>query len=210
MDYNTHRSKMRMPEYGRNIHLMVEYCKDIADREERLACAEYIVSIMKQQHPVAKQEQANHEERMWDHLAIMSNFELDIDYPVDISRAEKVSERPNPLPIPKRHIPVRHYGNLVIKTLEHVCTMEDGPERDELLRLVANQMKRDLMTYGNAAPDNDRVISDIANFTDGKVQIDPAKFKFDFIMPERKRDKEKDKDKSKTKTKNKNANRNRG
>ncbi len=64
--------------------------------------------------------------------------------------------------------------------------MEPGEERDELTRLVANQMKRDLMMYGNASPDNERVISDIARFTDGVIQIDPSTFTFEFIVVDKK------------------------
>lgn len=186
MDYNTHRSKMRMPEYGRSIHQMVEHCKTIGNRAERQRCAESIVETMKMLHPDIRL-QTDYRQRLWDHLAIMSNFELDIDYPCDVSNALKATERPAPMALPKRHIPVRHYGNLVFKSLDHVRKMEQGPERDELLRLVANHMKRDLMTYGNAAPDNDRVISDIAQYTDGEIQIDPDKFKFDFIVVDSKR-----------------------
>lgn len=184
MDYNTHRSKMRMPEYGRSIHLMVEHCKKIENRAERQACAETIINTMKMLRPDIRL-QTDYKQRLWDHLAIMSNFELDIDYPYDVTNAKRASERPDPLPIVKRRIPVRHYGNLVFSTLDYICNMRPGPERDELVRLVANQMKRDLMTYGNASPDNDRVISDIANFTDGKIQIDPENFKFDYIAVER-------------------------
>lgn len=64
--------------------------------------------------------------------------------------------------------------------------MPEGKERDELTRLVANQMKRDLVMYGNASPDNDRIISDIAKFTDGLIQIDPKKFTFEFIVIDKK------------------------
>lgn len=185
MDYNTHRSKMRMPEYGRSIHLMIEHCKQIENRQLRQQCAETIVETMKRLHPDIKQ-QTDYKQRLWDHLAIMSDFQLDIDYPYDVTNAQKVSQRPNPVSIPKRRIPVRHYGNLVFRTLDYICEMEQGPEREALLSLVANQMKRDLMMYGNAAPDNDRIISDIAQFTDGKIQIDPETFKFDYIPAIRK------------------------
>ena len=116
----------------------------------------------------------------------MSDFKLDIDYPYDVTTAEKIAERPSPLAYPKRNIPVRHYGSLVFHTLNHLKTMEPGEERDELTRLVANQMKRDLMMYGNASPDNERVISDIARFTDGVIQIDPSTFTFEFIVVDKK------------------------
>lgn len=195
MDYNTHRQKMRMPEYGRSVHLMVEHCKQLPDRAARQAGAEKIVETMKNLHPDITLH-PDYKQRLWDHLAIMANFELDIDYPYAITSAEKLEQRPQSVVIKKHRIPVRHYGNLVFETLNHICTMENGPKRDELVRLVANQMKRDLIMYGNSGPDNERIISDIAQFTDGKIQIDPQKFKFDYIVTERKQPAN-DKDKKK-------------
>ncbi len=185
LDYNTQREKLRMPEYGRSIHQMVEYCIGIEDRAERQLCAENIVYAMELLNPSLR-HQADYKQKLWDHLAIMSDFKLDIDYPYDITTAEKIAERPSPLAYPKRSIPVRHYGSLVFHTLNHLKTMEPGEERDELTRLVANQMKRDLMMYGNASPDNERVISDIARFTDGVIQIDPSTFTFEFIVVDKK------------------------
>ena len=35
MEYNTNRTKLLMPEYGRNIQQMVEYCKSLPSKEER-------------------------------------------------------------------------------------------------------------------------------------------------------------------------------
>lgn len=174
-----------MPEYGRSVHVMVEHCKQLTNRAERQACAESIVETMRLLHPDIRLH-PDYKQRLWNHLAIMANFELDIDYPFDVSNAARITERPQPLVIPRRNIPVRHYGSLVFRMLDYICKMPVGPERDELVRLVANHMKRDLMMYGNAAPDNDRIISDIANFTDGQVQIDPEKFRFEYIQVERK------------------------
>lgn len=195
MDYNTQRSKLRLPEYGRSIHLLVEHCKNIEDRRERQACAEGIIEAMARLMP-EQQKQPSFKMKLWDHLAIMANFELDIDYPFDVATAEAVYSRPEPLPYPKRRIPVRHYGNLVYQTIEHIRTMPQGPERDELTRLLANQMKRDIVLYGNANPDNDRVFSDIAHLSDGDIQIDPDKMKLDFItLGGKRQDKQKPKKK---------------
>ncbi len=185
MDYNTQREKLRMPEYGRSIHLMVEHCVALPDRAQRQACAEKIVKIMELMFPALRQL-PDYKHRLWDHLAIISNFRLDIDYPYEVTTADKIQRRPEPLPYPKHRIPVRHYGNLVFETLEHIKSLPEGKERDELTRLVANQMKRDLVMYGNASPDNERIISDIAKFTDGLIQIDPKKFTFEFIVIDKK------------------------
>ena len=180
LDYNTSRSKLRMPEYGRCIHLMVEHCVALESKEERQQCAQSIIDAMARMKPEIK-NQPDYVNKLWDHLAIISNFKLDIDYPCDVTTAEKIAEKPNPIPYPAQRIPVRHYGALVFRTLEHLKGMAPGPERDELTRLVANQMKRDIDTYGNAAPDNERVISDIRYFTDGVIEIDPTKFVFEYI-----------------------------
>lgn len=180
MDYNTERRKMRMPEYGRNIHQMVEHCVLIKDRAERQQCAESIVVTMEKMNPDVRQ-QTDYKQKLWEHLAIMSNFELDVDYPYEITTSEEIAKRPDPLPYPKHRIPVRHYGDLVFQILDHLPQMEPGAERDELTRLVANQMKRDLIQYGSSAPDNERIIGDIAYFTNGVIQIDPEKFKFEFL-----------------------------
>lgn len=181
LDYNTQREKLIIPEYGREIQNMVDYAMTIPDRNERQHCAESIVAIMNHMFPQNK-ESENHEQKLWDHLALMSNFKLDIDWPFDISQAEHILEKPEPMPYPMRDIPVRHYGNMVFELFEKLKTMEPGPERDELTRLTANQMKRNLAQWSHSSSSNEeRVASDLARFTDGKIQLDIDTFKFEKI-----------------------------
>ena len=80
-----------------------------------------------------------------------------------------------------KRIPVRHYGSMMFEMFEKLKTMEDGEERDELIRLAANQMKRDLVQWGHGTSDDEKVATDLARFTDGKVQLDLDSFKFDKI-----------------------------
>jgi hypothetical protein len=61
--------------------------------------------------------------------------------------------------------------------------MPEGPERDELVRQTANQMKRDLMAWGNGSVDDERVADDLARFTDGIIQLDLSMFQFDSMQP---------------------------
>ena len=181
LDYNTQREKLIIPEYGREIQNMVDYAMTVPDRNERQHCAESIVAIMNHMFPQNK-ESENHEQKLWDHLALMSNFKLDIDWPFDISQAEHILEKPEPMPYPMRDIPVRHYGNMVFELFEKLKTMEPGPERDELTRLTANQMKRNLAQWSHSSSSNEeRVASDLARFTDGKIQLDIDTFKFEKI-----------------------------
>ena len=144
MDYNTQREKLMMPEYGREIQQMVDHAITISDRTERQHCAETIIAIMDRMFPQGKQS-PDYKNKLWDHLALMSNFQLDIDWPFDVNQAKKIADKPRPIGYPMTKIPVRHYGNMMFEVFDKLKTMEPGEERDELARITANQMKRCLM-----------------------------------------------------------------
>lgn len=178
LDYNTRRERLILPEYGREVQSMVDYAMTIEDRDERRICAENIVAIMEKMSP-QNRENPEYKRKLWDHLAIMSRFSLDIDYPYDISDARKIASAPEPVAYPMTRIPVRHYGKLVFDILEKLKTMEPGKERDELTRVIANRMKRNLHQWGHGSADDDRVIEDIEHYTDGAVKIEPGTLKME-------------------------------
>jgi hypothetical protein len=169
-----------MPEYGREIQKMVDYAIELPSREERLKCAHSIVRMMLTKVPQIR-DNANYEQTLWDHLYLMSGKQLDIDWPFDVSSAEKIHSKPQPVPLPQKRIRLRHYGKLVEELLEKLKTMPNGPERDELVRQTANQMKRDLMTWGHGSADDEKVADDMARLTDGAVQLDLNRFKFEKV-----------------------------
>ncbi|SFG35781.1 DUF4290 domain-containing protein [Prevotella sp. KH2C16] len=182
LDYNTQREKLVLPEYGRELQNMVNYCTGLEDKEERQRCAETIIAIMSRMFP-QNRENGDLKQKLWDNLAIMSDFKLDIDWPVDISGAKVISKKPAPMEYPMAQIPVKHYGKMIFELFEKLKTMEPGEERDELIALTANQMKRNLYQWSHGSADNEKVASDLANYTDGKVQLDLDNFTFDKIAP---------------------------
>ncbi len=182
LDYNTQRKKLTLPEYGREIHEMVAYCVNLPTKEERQKCAEAIISIMAKMNTQGF-ECKDYLQKLWDHLALMADFKLDIDYPYDISHAKSINSKPAPLTYPMSKIPIRHYGKMMFKLFDKLKTMEEGEEKRELVRLVANQMKRCLIQWGHGSSDDEKVASDLSRFTDGAVQLDLTTFKFDPINP---------------------------
>ena len=86
LDYNTQREKLVMPEYGREIQKMVDYAVALPDKEERQRCAESIIEVMARMTPQGH-DSVDYEQKLWDHLAIISGFKLDIDWPHDVSGA---------------------------------------------------------------------------------------------------------------------------
>lgn len=193
LDYNTQREKLVLPEYGREVQSMVDYAVALPTKAERQSCANAIIAIMRRMFSQSADAEG-FERKLWDHLAMMSNFKLDIDYPFDVTEAKTILSKPEPMTYPMNNIPVRHYGKMMFELFDKLKTMPEGPDRDALVRMVANQMKRDLMVWGHGSSDDEKVASDLAYFTDGKVQLDLDKFKFAKIEVkenERKRGKKK-------------------
>ena len=180
LDYNTQREKLALPEYGREIQRMVDHAKTLPDKKERQRCAQTIVAIMDRMFPQNRQN-ADYKHKLWDHLALMSNFELDIDWPYDIHQAADITTRPEPMPYPMKDIAVRHYGYMVFELFDKLKQMPPGKERDELARVTANQMKRNLMLWSHGSSDDEKVASDLARFTDGKIQLNLSTFKFEKV-----------------------------
>ena len=180
LDYNTQRDRIKLNEYGREIQQMVDYCVSIPDREERQVCAEAIIDTMRKMNP-SDQNINDRMQTLWDHLALMSDFKLDIDYPVEITTAEQMASKPEPVAYPNTRIPVRHYGRALFELFETLKTMEPGEERDTLVRMTANQMKRCLLLWGHGNGDDEKVADDLARFTDGLIQLDLDSFRFDRI-----------------------------
>ena len=178
LDYNTQREKLLMPEYGREIQKMVEHACSLPDKAERLKCARTIVRLMENKNPQV-QDSMNAEQTLWDHLYLMSHKQLDIDWPFDVSAAEKILSKPQPMEHPSGGARMRHYGRLIEQLFEQLKTMPAGEKRDELVRLTANQMKRNLATWGHGSMDDEKVADDLARFTDGKIQLDLQTFRFD-------------------------------
>lgn len=181
LDYNTQREKLVMPEYGREIQKMVDHAVSLPDKEERQRCANAIIRLMENKNTQIH-ESADYQQTLWDHLYLMSHKQLDIDWPFDVSEAEKILSKPQPMEHPTGGARMRHYGRLVEQLLDQLKTMPEGAERDELVRLTANQMKRDLATWGHGSADDEKVADDLARFTDGKIQIDLSTFRFERLV----------------------------
>ncbi|MBO6216321.1 MAG: DUF4290 domain-containing protein [Prevotella sp.] len=180
LDYNTQREKLVLPEYGRDIQKMVDHAMTLPTKEERQQCAESIVAIMGRMYP-QNGDRKMREQKLWDHLALMSNFQLDIDYPYDVSEAKNITTKPAPMGYPMHDIPVRHYGSMVFELFQKLKTMEPGEERDALVCLTANQMKRSLLQWSRGSADDAKVAADLAHYTDGVIQLDLSTFKFEKI-----------------------------
>lgn len=177
MEYNTTLNRLKMSEYGRCVQQMVDYCMTISDREERFLCARTIIDVMEKM--IDEDEDTEETQlKLWNHLAQISEYKLDIDYPVKIERHNDDDSKRQPLPYPKTNIIRRNYGHIIESFTEAIKDIEDEDERMQLAGLVANQMKRDLGNWNVDAMSDDKVADDMARYTDGRVLLDPTNFMF--------------------------------
>ena len=170
--YNTGMPQLPLPEYGRNIQNMVDYCVEIPDKEERTICAYAIVGVMRTLFPQNVGENGDMK-KLWDHLNIMARFELDIDFPCEVVTAENVHPRPERIAYEKSPIRNRQYGRSLENIVKIVAMMEDSAGRDRLISMIAHQMKKLLLTHNPDGVDNARILRDLYNYSDGKIVLDP-------------------------------------
>ncbi|MDE6380332.1 MAG: DUF4290 domain-containing protein [Muribaculaceae bacterium] len=172
--YNTGMEPLLLAEYGRNIQNLVDYCLSIEDREERTRCAYAIADIMTILFPALKKD-PNDRKKIWDHINIMSRFELDIDFPVPVIQAEEANPIPEPVPYSNsRDIIFRYYGKHIQEMVRTVADMEDSEERYNLIGVIANHMKKLMLAHNKEAVSDLKVFNDLRFISDGKIDLMPG------------------------------------
>lgn len=164
---------MPLPEYGRSIQNMVDHALTIEDRAERQRCANTIVNIMGGMFPHLR-DVPDFKHKLWDHLAIMSDFKLDIDYPFEIIRKDNLEVKPEPIPYPRTRIKYRHYGRTLEVLIEKACEMPEGDEKQNLIALICNHMKKDYMAWNKDTVDDSKIDDDLRELSEGRLQMTEA------------------------------------
>ncbi len=174
LSYNTSREDMVIPEYGRNVQSMISVAKSIEDKEERNRCAQAIIKVMGQLNPHLRDvEDFNH--KLWAHLFVMSNFELDVDSPYPIPSKESFTSKPQLLDYPQRRIKYGHYGKIAEDWIEAASKMEDGEEKDALTLRLANMLKASYLIWNKDAVENRVIIKNLEEMSNGKLTLSEDK-----------------------------------
>ena len=170
MEYNSGRDQMRIPEYGRNIQKMIAHARTIADREDRNRAVQAIIRVMGQVNPfLRQQEDLNH--KLWDHLFIIADFNLDVDSPYPIPSKEKLFERPDKMPYTEGLIRYRHYGRIVEQMVLKVSEVQDDEARLQMGIEVANVMKRQYLMWNRDSVSDTMIIKDLVELSKGRIRV---------------------------------------
>ena len=168
--YNTERVRLYIPEYGRNVQKMVDYLKTIEDREKRNEQARAVIKVMEIINP-AVHLQDNYEQKLWDHLHIISGFSLDVDSPYPAPAPESLNDRPRMVPINKKPVKATHYGRNIENIIELIAETEDGESKTAMIRALGVYMRQQYLIWNKDTVSDETILQDIVRLSDNRIQI---------------------------------------
>ncbi|MBB1543038.1 MAG: DUF4290 domain-containing protein [Flavobacteriaceae bacterium] len=170
MEYNTNRTKLLMPEYGRNIQQMVEYCKSLPSKEERNEVAKTIVEFMGQRNPHLRDEE-NYKHKLWDHLYILADYDLDVDAPYPFPTKEELAQKPNRMDYPSFDNEYKFYGKSILQLIDKAIELEEGEEKDVLIQVIANNMKKSYNVYNKEHVQDEVIFRHLKELSQDKLDL---------------------------------------
>ena len=168
--YNTERVILHIPEYGRNVQKMVAYLKTIEDRQKRNEQAKAIIKVMEILNP-AVHLQENYEQKLWDHLFIIADFDLDVDAPYPMPEKESLNTRPEPVPIEKKPIKASHYGRNIENIIDLIAQKEDGEQKTAMIRTLAVYMRQQYLIWNKDTVSDETIFQDIERLSDNRIKV---------------------------------------
>ena len=170
MEYNTNRTKLLMPEYGRNIQQMVEYCKSLPSKEERNEVAKTIVEFMGQRNPHLRDEE-NYKHKLWDHLYILADYDLDVDAPYPFPTKEELAQKPNRMDYPSFDNEYKFYGKSILQLIDRAIELEEGEEKEALIQVIANNMKKSYNVYNKEHVQDEVIFRHLKELSQDKLDL---------------------------------------
>ncbi len=189
-EYNTGRLPVILKEYGRNIQKLIEYIKNIEDREDRNNSANTLIELMKQVTPTLR-DTPETTQKMWDDLYIMAGFELDIDSPYPIPEKDVLEKKPDRIPYNTQNIRYKHYGKNIELLVSEVIDIEDEQEQQNAIIYIGKLMKSFHASWNKEVIDDEVIVENIRVLSKGKLIIDLEKVReenlFESLYKEKKR-----------------------
>jgi hypothetical protein len=175
-DYNTSRKKLALPEYGRHIHKLVDYITGIKDRDERNKAARALINVMGNLNPHLR-DVSDFKHKLWDHLAVISDFTMDIDSPYPVPTKAILTEKPRRVPYNQGSITYKHYGKIIERMVKKATEMSDNDEKKVLIEALANIMKKQYLTWNREAVNDSNILKDLAELSKGLINVKSEELK---------------------------------
>ncbi|MAD50245.1 MAG: methionyl-tRNA formyltransferase [Flavobacteriales bacterium] len=170
LEYNSSRNKLVISEYGRHIQKLVEHAMTINDKAERQKMANGIIEIMGELNPHLR-DVVDFKHKLWDHLFVISNFDLDVESPYEKPVIEKLFEKPEPLNYPNSKIKYNHFGKVIELMISEAIKMEDDDLKKKLVVAIANQMKKSYVNWNLDTVEDEIIFNQLLKLSNNKLSI---------------------------------------
>lgn len=170
LKYNTQKRRLQLPEYGRNVQKMIEYVKTIPDRDERNRQARAVIGVMETINPQVHL-QDDYEHKLWDHMFIISGFDLDVDSPYPAPKPEDLNVEPVEIPMKRRPVKVAHYGRNIENIINLIAEKEDGEAKEAMIHSIAVYMRQQYLIWNKDSVSDETIFNDIVKLSDGRIRI---------------------------------------
>jgi len=170
LQYNTKRTQLIIPEYGRHVQLMIDQIMETQDREERNKMARAVIGIMGNMNPHLR-DVPDFQHKLWDQLFIMSDFGLDVDCPFEKPQKEVLSQKPERLHYPQRNPKYRFYGNNIKSMINVAINWEEGELKNALVFNIANHMKKCFLNWNKDTVQDEVILNHLSELSDNKLTV---------------------------------------
>ncbi|HZJ36667.1 MAG TPA: DUF4290 domain-containing protein [Gillisia sp.] len=170
LEYNSERSKLIIPEYGRHLQKMIEHAISIEDDVERNKEARAIIAVMGNMNPHLR-DVPDFQHKLWDQLFIISDFKLDVESPFPKPSKELLAKRPDAMEYPQNFPKYRFYGNNIKRMIDEAVKMEEGALKEALTYVIANHMKKSYLNWNRETVDDDIIFGHLNELSGGKINL---------------------------------------
>jgi len=170
-DYNSTRSKLLLSEYGRNVQNMVKYIVALPTKEERNRYAAVVIDLMGFLNPHLR-DVADFKHKLWDHLHIISNFEIDVDSPYPPPSPDAIHLKPEPLKYPHQRIKYKHYGKTIELMITKAKSIQEPERRNHMVQAIANFMKMAYVQWNKDSVADETILNHLFELSGGELKLD--------------------------------------
>jgi hypothetical protein len=170
-DYNSTRNKLILSEYGRNVQNMVKYIVALPTREERNRYAQVVIDLMGFLNPHLR-DVADFKHKLWDHLHIISDYQIDVDSPYPKPTPEAIHLKPKPLRYPNQRIKYKHYGKTIEMMMEKAKSIEEPERKKHMIQAIANFMKMAYVQWNKDSVTDESILADLYAMSGGELKAE--------------------------------------
>jgi hypothetical protein len=171
MEYNTQRNHLKLREYGRNVQNLVAVIKNEQDKEKRSKHAATLVELMKMINPNLNKDTEDYDQKIWDDIFIISEFDLEVDSPYTQPEPSLLDKKPKRVPYASNQIKYKHYGRSIELLIEKAIQLEDPQEKEGAVIVIGKLMKSFFHTWNKDLIEDEQVLMNIRRMSNNQLDI---------------------------------------